>query len=186
MYTVYRSYPTYTLHTKLRGHVHCTVITYCPYPPPPHELRGHIHCTVITYYPYPPHTQSSVNAVSTRLLEKTQELNTVQMENDRLESMLSVMEGKIKAVEGTSRAKVSSLEAEVEQLQDSIRQYESLMVEYKGQLDSGRLEVEGSSRELKHKDEEVERAKHAGALELEKVRECDVSWGSTCTFYMYL
>ncbi len=133
-----------------------------------------MHTVLLLHIVLAPHSQSSVNAVSARLLEKTQEFNAVQMENDRLQSMLSVMEGKMKAVESTSRAKMSSLEAEVEQLQNSIRQYESLMVEYKGQLESGRLEVEGRSRELRHKDDEVERARQEGALELEKVRERDI------------
>ncbi len=116
-----------------------------------------------------PLTQSSVNAVSTRLLEKTQELNAVHMENDRCQSTLTMMEGKLRAVETTSRAKLASQEAELAQLQDNIRQYESLLVEYKGQLESNRLEVESRGRELRHREEEVERVRQEGVLELEKV-----------------
>lgn len=52
-------------------------------------------------------TQSSVNAVSARLTEKTQELNSAQMESDRLQATISTLEGRIRAMETTAHAKVN-------------------------------------------------------------------------------
>lgn len=53
-----------------------------------------------------------------------------------------------------------------------MKQYEALTQEYKGQVESSRLDFEEKSRELRYKDEEVERAKQEGAIEIEKVCVC--------------
>ena len=105
------------------------------------------------------------------------------MENDRLQSTIAALEGRLKAVESTARSKQSSLEAEVEQLQASIRHYEGMVLEYKGQVESGRMEVEERSRELRHKDEEVERARQEGVLQVEKVRLSARRFGGSRTFH---
>lgn len=114
-------------------------------------------------------SQSSLDAVSARLMEKTHELNSTQLETDRFKAKVNSLEGQLRTLDSTSQTRTSTLESEVSQLQASVTQYEGLVTEYKNQLERSRKECEDLARELRRKDQEMERVKQESQMEVERV-----------------
>ena len=74
--------------------------------------------------------KASLDSVNARLSEKTRELNSLQMENDRLQVVITTLEGRLKV----SESKGVAMDSELAQLTTKITHYESLVADCKSQV----------------------------------------------------
>jgi outer dense fiber protein 2 len=115
-------------------------------------------------------SKMTIESVNARIMEKTRELNSVQIENEKLKAVVRSTEDKLQSAETSSQSQVSTLRGEVVQLRASVSQYEDLMAEYKAQVSKLHLECDELRRQLQSSEQEVERVKQEGFIETEKVR----------------
>ena len=85
--------------------------------------------------------RSSLDTISTKLSEKTHELNSSQLEGDQLRSVVASLEGRVKVTESTAQSKVSALEAEIGQMKATLHQQEALAAEYKARVSRKLLKI---------------------------------------------
>ena len=78
--------------------------------------------------------RSSLDTISTKLSEKTHELNSSQLEGEQLKAVIASLEGRLKVAETACQSKVSSLEAEVGQLKATLHHQQTLTSEYKARV----------------------------------------------------
>lgn len=64
---------------------------------------------------------------------------------------------------------MSGLESDISTLKGRVTHYEEMLSEYKVQLGRSRAEQEEMAKELRHKEQELERYKHDSMVETEKV-----------------
>ncbi|KAK7491643.1 hypothetical protein BaRGS_00017096 [Batillaria attramentaria] len=102
---------------------------------------------------------AQVESLTARLHEKSAEVTTLKLENERLKSTAAATEGQVK-----------SLESEVTQLRDNLKHHEHLVDEYRGQMDRSRREADESMVRLEEHQKETSRLQQEGEVELERVK----------------
>ncbi|XP_067661878.1 outer dense fiber protein 2-like isoform X4 [Haliotis asinina] len=103
--------------------------------------------------------RSNSDTVTVRLHEKTSELSSLKLENERLKSSIANIESKFQLAE-----------EEMLQLRNNLRQSEKLTDDYRDQLNRSRREADEISVHLDAKEKENGRLQQEGELELEKVK----------------
>ena len=78
--------------------------------------------------------RNSLDVVSTKLSEKTHDLNSSQLEADQLRAVIASLEGRVKVAETTGQSKVAAIEAELAQLRATLNQQEAVASEYKARV----------------------------------------------------
>ncbi|XP_055897055.1 outer dense fiber protein 2-like isoform X9 [Biomphalaria glabrata] len=97
--------------------------------------------------------------LTSKIHERVTESTSMRLENERLKSTVTILEGKVR-----------QSEEDVQQLRGTIKQYEKLVDEYKEQAGRTRHEADESFVKLEEQSREKERIQREGELELEKVK----------------
>ena len=78
--------------------------------------------------------RNSLDTISTKLSEKTHELNSSQLESDQLRAVIASLEGRLKVAETTAQSKMAGIESEIGQLRATLHQQETVASEYKARV----------------------------------------------------
>lgn len=116
--------------------------------------------------------KTSLDSLSKRLLETTQDLNTSHIDRQRLEARLAGLQDRLSQQEQVADNRAQTANTEATQLQASIGHFESLILEYKSQVDELKRENLILSSELVSKEHSLGRLRdeQRDSVELEKVR----------------
>ena len=116
--------------------------------------------------------KTSLDSLSRRLLETTQDLNTSHIDRQRMEARLAGLQDRLSQQEQMADSRAQTANTEATQLQTSIGHFESLILEYKSQIDELKRENLTLNSELATKDSSLERLRdeQRNSVELEKFR----------------
>ncbi|XP_027042402.1 outer dense fiber protein 2-like [Pocillopora damicornis] len=114
--------------------------------------------------------QSNSDSLTTKLGTRTQEVNTLRLENEQLKADIAALEERLHEEEQRAANKCTSDLNEINQLRTVIKEYEELVGEYKVQIDKYRREAEDSKNRLYEYEAEAQKMHQESALENEKVK----------------
>ncbi|KAI6656356.1 Outer dense fiber protein 2 isoform X3 [Oopsacas minuta] len=116
--------------------------------------------------------KTSLDSLSKRLLETTQDLNTSHIDKQRLEARVAGLQDRLSQQEQMADTRAQSANSEATQLQISIGNFEALIIEYKSRIDELKRENMTLQNELTRKDGNLEilRDEQRNSVELEKIR----------------
>ena len=116
--------------------------------------------------------KTSLDSLSKRLLETTQDLNTSHIDRQRMEARLAGLQDRLSQQEQMADTRSHNANTEATQLQTSIGHFESLIQEYKSQIDELKRENLTLNSELAMRDSNLDRLRdeQRNSVELEKIR----------------
>lgn len=113
-------------------------------------------------------SKASLDAFTSKLSDKTAELNALHTENENMKALINSLESKLRINQSSSESKMSLAHSEAVELQSTISQYESLLNDYKTQLERSHKECDELAQELRRKEQELDQTQHDSFIEMEK------------------
>ncbi|XP_022790538.1 outer dense fiber protein 2-like isoform X1 [Stylophora pistillata] len=114
--------------------------------------------------------QSNSESLTAKLSTRTQEVNTLRLDNEQLQADVAALEERLHEEEQRAANKCTADLNEINQLRTAIKEYEELIGDYKVQIDKYRREAEDSKNRLYEYEAEAQKMHQESALENEKVK----------------